>query len=112
MLYFMLGAGVLALSAAFRLAAVFRLTIPLLYALIVPTLVHDWFYSHQALAEGIWYVLLGLVLLSWVISLIRKISAIINRSRCDRAHVELFADRVREARRNGESAVRMDGLLD
>ena len=75
MLYFMLGAGVLALSAAFRLAAVFRLTIPLLYALIVPTLFHDWFYSHQALAEGIWYVLLGLVLLSWVISLIRKISA-------------------------------------
>ena len=56
MLYFMLGAGVLALSAAFRLAAVFRLTIPLLYALIVPTLFHDWFYSHQALAEGIWYV--------------------------------------------------------
>ena len=112
MLYFMLGAGVLALSAAFRLAAVFRLTIPLLYALIVPTLFHDWFYSHQALTEGIWYVLLGLVLLSWVISLIRKISAIINRSRCDRAHVELFADRVREARRNGESAVRMDGLWD
>ena len=112
MLYFMLGAGVLALSVAFRLAAVFRLTIPLLYALIVPTLFHDWFNSHQALAEGIWYVLLGLVLLSWVISLIWKISAIINRRRCDRADMELFADRVREARRNGESAVRMDGLWD
>lgn len=112
MLYFMLGAGVLALSVAFRLAAVFRLTIPLLYALIVPTLFHDWFYSHQALAEGIWHVLLALVLLSWVISLIRKISAIISRRRCDRADMELFADRVREARRNGESAVRVDGLWD
>lgn len=112
MLYFMLGAGVLALSVAFRLAAVFRLTIPLLYAFIVPTLLHDWFYSHQALAEGIWYVLLGLVLLSWVISLIRKISAIISRLRCDWTDMELFADRVREARRNGESAVRMDSLWD
>ena len=64
------------------------------------------------MAEGIWYVLLGLVLLSWVISLIRKISAIINRRRCDRADMELFADRVREARRNGESTVCMDGLWD
>ena len=62
--------------------------------------------------KPLFVLLLGLVLLSWVISLIRKISAIINRSRCDRAHVELFADRVREARRNGESAVRMDGLWD
>lgn len=112
MLYFALGAGVLVLSIAFRLAAVFRLTIPLLYALIVPTLFHSWFYSHQALAEGIWYAMLALVLLSWVISLVRKVSAIIGQYRCDRADMELFASRVREARRNGETAVRMDGLWD
>lgn len=110
MLYFMLGAGVLALSIVFRLAAVFRLTIPLLYALIVPTLFHGWFYSHQALAEGIWYGLLALTLLSWVVSLVRKITGIIDQRRCDRADMRLFADWVREARRNGETAVRTDDL--
>ena len=36
--YIFLGAGILILSILFRLAAVFRLTIPLLYALVVPTL--------------------------------------------------------------------------
>ena len=112
MLYFALGAGVLVLSIAFRLAAVFRLTIPLLYVLIVPTLFHSWFYSHQSLAEGIWHAMLVLVLLPWVISLVRKVSAIIDQYRCDWVDMELFASRVREARRNDETAVRMDGLWD
>ena len=43
--YIFLGAGILILSILFRLAAVFRLTIPLLYALVVPTLLSDWYYA-------------------------------------------------------------------
>lgn len=37
MAYLMLGSVMILLSIVFRLAAVFRLTIPLVYALIVPT---------------------------------------------------------------------------
>ena len=50
--YIFLGAGILILSILFRLAAVFRLTIPLLYALVVPTLLSDWYYAHYTLATG------------------------------------------------------------
>lgn len=41
MAYLMLGALMILLSILFRVAAVFRLSIPLLYALIVPTLFHE-----------------------------------------------------------------------
>lgn len=78
--YIFLGAGILTLSILSRLAAVFRLTIPLLYALVVPTLLSDWYYAHYTLANVIWYVLLAVTVLSWVYSLVRKISAIMERA--------------------------------
>ena len=111
MFYIIFGAGILIVSIVFRLAAVFRLTIPLLYALLMPTLFSGWYYSHQALAEGIWYAMLALVVLSWVISLVRKISGMIARRRSDRTHIELLMRRVREAGRNGGGTVRVDDLL-
>ena len=67
MVYLMLGIVMIFLSIVFRLAAVFRLTIPLLYALVVPTVFHEWYYAHQTLANVIWYVLLAVVVLSWVV---------------------------------------------
>lgn len=57
----------------FRLAGVFRLGIPLLYALIVPTIFHEWYYTHTLLANGIWYAMLALVAVSWVISIVQKV---------------------------------------
>ena len=65
--------GILLLSTLFRLASALRLTIPLLYALAVPTLFSGWYHSHQALAEGLWWALVGLSLLSWTASLLRKL---------------------------------------
>ena len=52
-------------------AARLRLAVPLAWALIVPTLFHQWYYAHCALANGIWYAMLVLVALSWVASLVR-----------------------------------------
>ena len=60
-------------SILFRLAGALRLSIPLLYALIVPTLCHEWYYAHTRLATGIWYAMLGLVAVSWVVSVVRKV---------------------------------------
>ena len=87
MLYLLLGL-ILALLAALRLAAVFRLTLPLAYALVVPTLFHEWYYSHQALAEGIWYGLLAAVVLSWLVSLGEKLLALRRRRREERELVQ------------------------
>jgi len=59
MLHIVLGSGVLLLSVLFRLAAALRLTVPLLHALVVPVLLHEWYYSHRALAVGLWWALPG-----------------------------------------------------
>ena len=50
---------------------------PYLYALIVPTLFSGWYYSHYALANGIWYALIVLGLISWAVSLVRKVRRMI-----------------------------------
>ena len=79
MAYLMLGIVMIFLSIVFRLAAVFRLTIPLLYALIVPTVFHEWYHSNQQLGDLIGCLLLAAVALSWVVSLVRKIRGILLR---------------------------------
>lgn len=110
--YLFFGAGILLLSILFRLAAVFRLTIPLLYALVVPTLLSEWYYAHYTLANVIWYVLLAVTVLSWVYSLVRKISAMVEQRRHEKAKEEILIQRVREAGRNGGGLVRVDDLQD
>ena len=57
MLMIVFGAGCLLLSVLFHAASLLHLGLPLLYALIVPTLFSGWYYSHYALANGIWYAL-------------------------------------------------------
>lgn len=64
---------VIFLSILFRIAEALRLSIPLLYALIVPTVFHEWYYAHSGLATGIWYAMLGLVAVSWVLSIAQRI---------------------------------------
>lgn len=50
-----------------------RLTIPLLYALLAPILCPEWYDAHEALGNGIFFRLLGLVAVSWAVSVIRKV---------------------------------------
>ena len=73
MLMIVFGAGCLLLSVLFHVASLLHLSLPLLYALIVPTLFSGWYYSHYALANGIWYALIVLGLISWIVSLARKV---------------------------------------
>ena len=65
MLMIVFGAGCLLLSVLFHTASLLHLGLPLLYALLVPTLFSGWYYSHYALANGIWYALIVLGLISW-----------------------------------------------
>ena len=49
-----------------RIAMKLRLSIPLMLTVFQP-----WYRVHTALADGIFLVMLGCVMLSWIISLVR-----------------------------------------
>ena len=87
------GLGVLALLS--RLAALTRMTIPLLYTV---------------LADRILFAIVGLVVLSWLLSLIRFVCDLVMQARDDAAAMEYFSYRVRKARENGEDTVSTEGL--
>ena len=54
-----------------RIAMKLRLSIPLMYLVLMLTVFQPWYRTHTALADGIFLVMLGCVMLSWIISLIR-----------------------------------------
>ena len=56
-----------------RLVSLLQLTIPLGYAVIVSLCFGEWYHAHEALGDGIFFALLGLVALSWIVSIMRKI---------------------------------------
>ena len=61
------------LQVLFKFAAVSRLTIPLLYFLIMAFVCPKWAGEHEALTLGILIALLVLVALSWVVTIVRKL---------------------------------------
>ena len=56
-----------------RLVSLLRLTISLGYAVVVSLCFGEWYHAHEVLGDGIFFALLGLVALSWIVSIMRKI---------------------------------------
>lgn len=110
MMFLMLGAVLFLLPILFRLALKLRLGIPMLYAVLMLTAFLDWYRANTALADGIFFVLIGLAALSWVVTLLRRLWDLLEDWREERATAELLAYRVRQARAAGEYAIRTDGL--
>ena len=54
-----------------RVAMKLRLSIPLVYLVLMLTAFQPWYRAHTALADGIFLALVGCTVLSWIISLIR-----------------------------------------
>ena len=54
-----------------RIAIKLRLSIPLMYLVLMLTVFQPWYRAHMALADGIFLVMLGCVALSWIISCVR-----------------------------------------
>ena len=54
-----------------RIAMKLRLSIPLVYMVLMLTVFQPWYRAHTALADGIFLVMLGCVTLSWIISCVR-----------------------------------------
>ena len=110
MLTLLMSFGILALSLLLRLAHKLRLTLPLLYALIVPTIFRRWYLTHPALAAYLFCALLAAIAVSWLVSLWRVVSDAIEERTANSAAVQRFAERVRQARASGESVVSTEGL--
>ena len=54
-----------------RIAIKLRLSIPLVYLVLMLTAFRPWYRTHTTLADGIFLVMLGCVMLSWIISLVQ-----------------------------------------
>ena len=54
-----------------RITMKLRLSIPLVYLVLMLTAFRPWYRVHATLADGILLVMLGCVMLSWIISLVR-----------------------------------------
>ena len=54
-----------------HLAMKLRLSIPLVYMVLMLTAFQPWYRVHATLADGIFLALVGCVILSWIISLVR-----------------------------------------
>ena len=54
-----------------RIAMKLRLSIPLVYLVLMLTAFQPWYHAHTALADGIFLALVGCVMLSWIISFVR-----------------------------------------
>ena len=110
MMFMILGIGLFLLPILFRLALKLRLDIPMLYAVLMPTVFHGWYQAHTALADGIFFALVGIAVMSWVVTLIRRLWDLLEDWREERAMAELLAYRVRQARAVGEYVIDTEGL--
>ena len=77
MMYAVLSLGLALLGGVIRLAQVLRLSVPLLYGALVITVFRPWYLAHTALADGIFFALVGLAALSWVVTLMRVVRKMI-----------------------------------
>ena len=110
MTLFIFGFGLVLLPILFRLALKLRLGIPMLYTVLMLTAFHGWYQAHTALADGIFFAMIGLAALSWVVTLFRRLWDLLEDWREERAMADLLAYRVRQARAAGEYAINTEGL--
>ena len=110
MIFLMLGTVLFLLPILFRLALKLRLGIPMLYAVLMLTAFLDWYRANTALADGIFFALIGLAALSWVVTLLRRLWDLLEDWREERAMADLLAYRVRQARAAGEYVIDTEGL--
>ena len=73
MMYAVLSLGLALLGGGIRLAQMLRLSVPLLYGALVITVFRPWYLAHIALADGVFLVLVGLAVLSWMVTLVRVV---------------------------------------
>ncbi|WP_270507374.1 hypothetical protein [Eubacterium limosum] len=66
LLSFVVSVGLMILSFVFRLAGKLRITLPVVYFLLISTFLNPWTAAHETLAFAILFILLGFSLISWI----------------------------------------------
>ena len=110
MTLFIFGFGLMLLPILFRLALKLRLGIPMLYAVLMLTIFRGWYQTHTALADGIFFAMVGLAALSWVVTLLLRLWNLLEDWREEQAMADLLAYRIRQARAAGEYVIDTEGL--
>jgi hypothetical protein len=111
MMFMILGFGMFLLPILFRLMLKLRLGVPMLYALLMLTAFHSWYQANSALADGIFFALIGLAVLSWIVTLLHCFAGLVADWREECAVAELLAYRVQQAGANCEYVIHTDDLL-
>ena len=106
----LIAAGIGTLALLLRMAVLARLTIPLLYTLSMLTVFHGWYLANTILTDRILFALVGLVVLSWLLTLGKRIWYLLHQAAEDRAAAELFVYQARKAREYGEGTVCTEDL--
>lgn len=89
--------GLFILSLIFKVAGKTRLTIPVLCFLLFSTVLNKWAGEHETLAFIILFSLLGLTILSWVVSIVNTI----RRKRDEKYFEDDVSWQIRRAREMG-----------
>lgn len=95
--------GLFILSLIFKVAGKLRLTLPVVCFLLFITVLNKWAGEHESLAFIILFTLLGLTMLSWIVSLVKAI-----RRRREKKHFE--DDAAWQIRRAGEMGIPLDRI--
>ena len=90
----------LLLGCLLKLAVKLRLTLSLIYAVLITTVFHDFYITHAALADGIFFLLIAISTCSWLFSIGKNIYAGI-------AEQKAALDLIRQARARGEYEVHL-----
>lgn len=95
--------GLLLLSFLFKVSGKLRLTIPLIYflAAVISTFFTDWTSKNEQLVLLGLYILIGLVLVSWIVSLIKVIRRKHSARQYEKAFEEDVAWQIARARELG-----------
>jgi hypothetical protein len=100
MFIYLLPLLLLLLSYLLRIAVKLRLTLPLIYAVLITTLFRSFYLAHTALADGIFFLLIAISILSWFISIGRTIYNAIAEQKAALALI-------RQASARGESEIHL-----
>ena len=87
----------LVLSFLFKVAVKLRLTLPLIYFLLVSSILNKWAASHESLAFAILYILIAVSVISWLFALKDKLQ----ERRYYRAIEEDMAWQIKRAKERG-----------
>lgn len=87
----------LVLSFLFKVAGKLRLTLPLIYFLLVSSILNKWAASHESLAFTILYILIAVSVISWLFALKDKLQ----ERRYYRAIEEDMAWQIKRAKERG-----------